>query len=101
MTTDTPLLRARADVTTDRPDRWLKQLASHLGRKATVTELDDATVLGIGTGSCTLRAGDDVLSFAAEAPDEESLARVQQVVGGHFERFAAKEGLTVDWQSQA
>lgn len=101
MPPETPLLRASADVATDRPDWWLKQLASHLSRKATVTELDDVTVLAIGTGSCTLRAGDAVLSFAAEAPDEESLAVVQQVVGGHFERFAAKEGLTVDWRSQA
>ena len=33
--------------------------------------------------------------MSASAPDEDALDRVEQVVGGHLERFAAKERLTV------
>jgi uncharacterized protein len=95
-------LRSRAEVGTDRSDRWIKQLASHLGRKAEVREEPDgARVLLLAGGSCRLRGDERALHLAATAPDEQALARVEQVVGGHLERFAAAEGLAVRWEREA
>ena len=92
-------LRSNAAVPTDRPERWIKQLASHLGRKAEVRdEPDGAVVLVLGGGSCRMRGRDAALHLAAAAPDDEALARVEHVVGSHLERFAAAEGLSVAWQ---
>jgi len=87
-----------AAVPTDRPERWVKQLASHLGRKAEVREEADATVLVLGGGTCRMSGGTGVLHLSAAAPDDEALAQVEHVVGSHLERFAQAEGLTVAWQ---
>ncbi len=92
-------LRSDAAVPTNRPQRWIKQLASHLGRKAEVREdPDGAVVLVLAGGTCRMSGDDALLRLAAGAPDEEALARVEHVVGSHLERFASTEGLTVDWQ---
>jgi hypothetical protein len=99
MEDDMTELRSDAAVPTDRPQRWIKQLASHLGRKAEVREdPDGAVVLVLAGGTCRMSGDDALLRLAAGAPDEEALARVEHVVGSHLERFASTEGLTVDWQ---
>ncbi|MGK5682624.1 DUF2218 domain-containing protein [Actinoplanes sp. URMC 104] len=99
MTTHDSTLRSRADVPTPRGERWRKQLASHFGRKATVLEEDAGTTLLLSAGSCLLTYDDAALHLEATAADAESLARVEQVVGGHLERFAAStEALRVTWQ---
>ena len=98
MTAPTEDLRSHAEVETDRAERWVKQLSSHLGRKAEVRDADGGQLLLLAGGSCLLTGDDRVLRFAAAAPDAEALGRVEDVVGGHLERFAAKEGLTVRWQ---
>ena len=91
-------LRSNAAVATGRPERWIKQLASHLGRKAEVREdADGAVVLLLGGGTCRMRGDDTQLHLAVAAPDEQALTRVEQVVGSHLERFAAAEGLVVRW----
>jgi uncharacterized protein len=97
MTTHEKTLRSHADVPTPRGERWRKQLASHLGRRAEVVHDGDATVLVLGGSSCAMTYDATTLRFTATAPDEEALAQVEHVVGGHFERFAAAEGLRVVW----
>lgn len=92
-------LRSTATVTTERSSRWIKQMNSHLGRKAEVREIPDGgRLLLLAGGSCAMTGDDTTLRLAAEAPDEAALERVQAVVGGHLERFAAAEGLAVQWQ---
>ena len=91
--------RSHAAVPTDRPERWIKQLASHLGRKAEVREeADGAVVLVLGGGSCRMSGGEGLLHLGADAPDDKALTRVEHVVGSHLERFAQAEGLTVAWE---
>jgi hypothetical protein len=51
--------------------------------------------IGEATGSIVV--GDGVLTLLAEAPDAESLARVQHVLGSHLERFGQRNELTVTW----
>lgn len=97
MTASAHTLRSTAVVATDRSERWIRQLGSHLGRKAEVRPVDGGQLLLLAGGSCLLTGDDRTLRFAAAGPDEDALQRVQHVVGGHFERFAAGEGLTVAW----
>ena len=92
-------LTSHAAVVTDRPERYAKQLLSHLGRKAEVREEADGSRLVIGTGSCLVVPGTGVLDLRAEAPDTEMLGVVQDVVGRHLVRFGEKDKLVVDWVS--
>jgi len=92
------VLSAEAEVVTERGDRWLKQLATHSGRKVEVIKEDDRTLLFIAGGTCTVTSDQMALRLTATGSDEASLTRVQEVVGGHLERIAANEGLHVVWQ---
>lgn len=94
-------LTATALVTTDRPERYAKQLASHLGRKLQVTELS-----GGGTrldfpdriGHGVLAPGSAGLQLTAVASEAEALARIKDVVGRHLEQFGERDGLVVTWE---
>lgn len=90
-------LSSRADVVTERPERWAKQLVSHISHKAPHerTEGGDELTIGDGLGVVAVRPGLVVLE--AYANSDETLARVEDVLGRHLERFAEKDGLTVVW----
>lgn len=93
---------ATAVVTTDAAVRYAKQLLAHLGRKNTVEPVDGAPdggrlVFAYGLG--TVRPEDGRLVLEAFAADEESLARVQDVLARHLERFGARRELSVRWST--
>ena len=95
-----------ARVSTDRPSRYGKQLAAHMGRKIT-TRWDEASQTGsltfdregAATGAVELSCHDDVLQLDLAA-DDAHLERLEQVTGIHLARFGAKEGLVVSWLRQ-
>jgi hypothetical protein len=88
---------ARADVPTPTPDRYAKQLLSHLGRRVSWSTDGAVSTAAIAGGTGTVVTGDGVLTLQAEAPDAEALAQVQHVLGSHLERFGARNELTVTW----
>jgi hypothetical protein len=88
---------ATATVPTDAAPRYVKQLASHLGRKATIEEQADGVVVVLTAGRCLLVATDTAVELSATAPDDESLETVKRVVGVHLERFGQRNELTVSW----
>jgi hypothetical protein len=90
-------LTARADVRTDTPDRYAKQLVSHLGRRVEFATEGDTSTARFGDGTGRVVVGDGVLTLLAEAPDAEGLARVQDVLGRHLERFGQRNELVVSW----
>jgi hypothetical protein len=92
-------LTARADVHTEAPGRYAKQLVSHLGRKVAFDVDGPASTARFGTGTGTVVVGEGVLTLVAEAPDADSLALVQRVLGGHLERFGQRNELAVTWSA--
>mgnify|MGYP001644172400 FL=1 len=95
-----------ARVSTDRPSRYGKQLASHMGRKITSSWDETAQTgsltfdrEGAATGVVRLSCHDGVLQLDLAAEDEH-LERLEQVTGIHLARFGAKEGLVVSWIRQ-
>lgn len=87
-----------ADVVIDRPERYGKQLASHLGHKVAVADLDNGWALTIGEGTGRILPGDEILRLEAEADNAELLTRIQDVLERHLRKFATKAGeLEVSW----
>ena len=94
-------------VTTDRPGRYGKQLAAHLGRRAESSWDSDADTgrITFPFGHADLVAADDGLRLYVEvAADAEpnlqgdaGLDRLEDVVGRHLVRFGARDELTVVW----
>ena len=105
MTTDTtpaPLLTSRADVVTDAPARYAKQLVSHLGRKVEFVHQassdGDTWTAHVAGAVARITVGDGFLVLHAEAPDVEALSRVEHALGSHLERFGQRNELAVTWR---
>jgi len=90
---------SRADVATDSPERYAKQLASHLGHRVSVTATADGDVYTFDEGRGVVQAGDGVLVLTAEGRGDQALAVVQDVLGRHLQKFGTKAGLTVTWSA--
>jgi uncharacterized protein len=93
-------LTASAVVKTPMPQRYAKQLASHLGRRSEVIEEAGGTRLKLAGGECLLQPQGESLELLASAPSAEALDRVTQVVGSHLERFGQRNELHVEWRRQ-
>ena len=96
----TALLRARADVPTEAPERYAKQLISHLGRRVEWRTDGAVSTAEIAGGTGVVEVGDGVLLLRAQAADAEALERVQDVLGRHLERFGQRNELVVTWQRE-
>ncbi|MGW6914095.1 DUF2218 domain-containing protein [Kitasatospora sp. NPDC054939] len=91
--------RSEARVATDRPARYAKQLAAHMGRKieAHWSEETGRGTLTFGAGTATLTAEPGALLLAVEG-DAEHLPGLEDVVGRHLVRFGSRDELVVAWQ---
>jgi len=91
--------RSSARVSTDRPQRYAKQLASHLGRRIETSWSEEEGVgrLAFSDGATgTMTAAPDALLLEVEGPAEE-IERLEDVVGRHLVRFGSKDELVVTW----
>lgn len=88
---------SRAEVPTEHASRYLQQLCKHWAHKLTVTFDETSGHITFSIGSCTLAAEPGRLVLALEAPDEERLLQLQDVVERHLVRFAFRETLAIDW----
>ncbi|MER8188014.1 DUF2218 domain-containing protein [Kitasatospora sp. NPDC094015] len=92
------MARSEARVTTDRPGRYGKQLAAHMGRKiqADWSEETGRGALAFRAGTATLVAEPDALLLTVEGAAED-LAGLEDVVGRHLVRFGTRDELVVEW----
>jgi hypothetical protein len=93
------MIESVAHVATARPERYLKQLVSHLGRNVDAEQSEDGRhgALIFSSGTCALSAEPGTLRMTARAEDLERLAAVEDVVARHLVRFGEKDQLAVEW----
>ncbi|MFG2833204.1 DUF2218 domain-containing protein [Streptomyces sp. NPDC048434] len=91
--------RSHARVATDRPHRYAKQLAAHLGRRINTTWDEESgqgrLAFPNGTGTLTAIPGTLLLTVESSA---QNLAALEDVVGRHLVRFGLKDELVVQWR---
>lgn len=93
-----------ARVLTERPARYGKQLAGHMGRKITATWDEESATgslefnrEGPTTGIVELSCDGDALVLRLSTTAEH-LERLEEVVGVHLARFGAKQAMVVRWE---
>jgi hypothetical protein len=92
------VLTSTAQVPAERPERYVKQLVTHLAhRRTTRWEPPDVGSVEWPDGRCGLVCTPGALLLTATGQDAEALARVQDVIGRHLERFGTRDGLQVRW----
>ena len=111
------MVATEAHVETERASRYLAQLCRHFSNlrrhdsrrggdhayarpdvQAQVEWSETHGIVSFGWGRCTMQADPEALKLRAEAPDDESLQRVEDLVGEHVERFGERDGLKVTWK---
>ncbi len=89
---------ARGRMSTDRPERYAKQLTSHWSARGPVTEEDGALVQRWESGQVlVLRAVPGALEIEVSVPEGADLDRFARVVKEHLERFGHRNELEVVW----
>jgi len=92
-------LLERAEVVIERPERYGKQLASHLSHKCPMTETSQGWELLIRDGEGKVLPGSGVLVLEARAHDQDTLVIVKDVLERHLRKFASKlDPLDIQWQ---
>lgn len=92
---------ATAFVATDSPARYISRLCKHFAHKIPVSFDEQQGRIEFSGGLSLLTAELDGLRLHVESTDQENLERLQGVVASHFERFAWKEALNLNWQPGA
>jgi caffeoyl-CoA O-methyltransferase len=95
------MAESSAKLIIDRPERYAKQLASHIGHKAQgAEEIDGKTHITFGFGATgTIAVGDGAVLLTATANEEEAMSKAQDVLGRHLLKFAKLEDQTLDWST--
>jgi hypothetical protein len=92
-------ITSRADVATDKPVPYMRQLCKHFGHKVDASFGEDSGYIQFEFGRCELRAAGDRLTLEVSAADAESHERMERVIGSHLERFGRRDGLSVSWNA--
>lgn len=98
MVNDSPTTYSQATVVTDRPERYGKQLVSHLGRRngGEWSADQQSGWIDLDAGQAVLTAGDGALLLTVRAPADH-LPRLEQVIASHLIRFGEHDDLEVHW----
>ncbi len=99
-TSQPPILRSEAHVSTSRSERYAKQLcnhAAHMASRAQWRPPQGIIEFPANLGTCRITSEPGRLVLALQSADPDSLSRMQQIIGSDIERFAGREGLTVRW----
>lgn len=118
------MLTTEADIRTEQAARYLARLCGHAGKMGTTGHRlghrrpshaggdvppemrrgecsgDEGTV-SLNWGQWTMRASPGLLAIRAEAADEESLRRIQDLLTARLQKFGRREHLMVNWRSAA
>ncbi|MCB8839171.1 DUF2218 domain-containing protein [Aurantimonas sp. VKM B-3413] len=90
---------AEAHVATDNASRYLQQLCKHWSHKFETTfDPRNGVVRFDAAQSLALTATESEIHMTLAVEDQANLARMQEVVAEHLQRFAFRENLTVDWR---
>ncbi len=85
-------MESHARVATERAARYMTQLAKHWSHKFEVRYDETSALFPLPLGTCRMTAHPDGLDITIEAADLEDLARLEDVVAKHLDRFAFREG---------
>lgn len=85
-------MQSLASVPTASAARYLSQLCKHWSHRFEVQFDAQSGRIELPLGLCRLTAGPDALGIVLEAADEAGLAKMEDVVAEHLNRFAHREG---------
>lgn len=103
------MFRREAFVSTDRPDRYLKQLCVHLeqlesrhpGVGPQVHCSEDRAEIHLGQARCEMLPLDGALLLRAESVDEATLGEIAARIAERLETIGRRDAVTVTWSDHS
>jgi len=115
------MLTAEADIQTEHAARYLERVCGHAGKMGAaghrlghrqpshargdgppevrhVEYSGTEGTVSLNCGQWTMRALPGLLAVRAEAADEQSLRRIQDLLTARLQKFGRREHLTVNWR---
>ena len=115
------MLTAEADIQTEHAATYLARICGHAGKMGAAghrlghrrpshapgdgppevrhTECSETEgIVSLNWGQWTMRAFPGLLAVRAEAADEQSLRRIQDLLTARLQKFGRREQLTVTWR---
>ena len=93
-------MNAEARVATGNASHYIKVLCNHFGRKVSAEFTATQGSVRFPFGVCQLSGDSEALALRVQADNDEQLAQLKDVVGGHLEKFARRgEVISVQWQN--
>lgn len=93
--------KSQARVETEMAERYLGQLCKHFAHRIPATFDGPRGRIEFPLGICTLEAEANVLVMSAESANDENLAKLEDVVARHLERFAFRDKPAIEWKKAA
>ena len=90
-------ITSTATVATDRPERFAKQLVTHLGRKVDWVTEGRASTATFGSATARVATDDGVITLSASGATDDEVRLIEQVLGSHLERFAFRHPVDISW----
>lgn len=92
------MITQTATIAVERPQRYAKQLASHMGNKLQVEQIEGSWKLIFDIGEATLVSTDTNLIMTTTAENLDNLQKIQYALVKHLIKFTAKLGeLEISW----
>ncbi len=94
------LLESIAVIDSTKASIYLKKFCRHFSHKLPTEFDDNHGYVAYPSGSCNLTAKDGQLIFKLQSENNELIAKLEDVVARHMERFAFRDEIKVRWQRQ-
>ncbi len=99
-------LTTEARIETGNASRYLDELCRQLDARShakpelgvQVEWTDAAGTVDFGWGRCSMRAGETMLELQAEAPDQNGLQQVRELITRHIDKVARDGELPLTWR---
>jgi len=84
-------------VTTAFGSKYINKLCKHFTHRVTAEWSDDKGTVFFDMGICVMTATDDLLSVVCTAETGSDLDEILDTMKRHFDCFAVKDQLVLDW----
>ena len=91
-------MQVSGHVTTPLGRKYIHKLCKHFTHRVPAEWDELKGTVHFDMGKCFITATNETLTFVCESQTESELNEILDTVKSHFDRFAQKDQLTLNWQ---
>lgn len=93
------MLNKTANIKTEQGQRYLQMLCKHFKHKVSAGWDEEQGWVEFAMGRCELNCTNELLQVRCQAGNVKDLQEITDTVKSHFDRFAQKQQLILQWSN--